>query len=62
MTTHQGPYRELGETYAKLYGQWIPRSGRKLRSAPCFEMYLNDPEGNEPEELLTDIYAPLEPK
>jgi AraC family transcriptional regulator len=62
VTTHYGPYAELGETYAKLYGQWMPHHGYMPRSAPCFEVYLNDPEATEPEELLTDIYAPIEPK
>jgi AraC family transcriptional regulator len=61
MVTHQGPYSTLNETYAQLCGQWIPRSGRSVRSAPCFEIYLNDPESTEPAELLTDIYVPLEP-
>jgi len=59
MTTHFGPYDKLGETYSQLLGQWLPRSGRELRAAPCFEVYLNDPEGTAPEDLLTDIYAPL---
>jgi len=49
----------LGDTYAALLGQWLPRSGRELSSAPCFEVYLNGPESTAPEELLTDIYAPL---
>jgi AraC family transcriptional regulator len=61
ITTHFGSYEKLGSTYAKVLGQWLPRSGRELRSAPCFEIYLNDPESTEPEELLTDIYVPLEP-
>ena len=60
MTTHFGPYQKLGETYTKLLGQWLPRSGRELRSAPCFEVYLNDPQSTEPEDLITDIYAPLQ--
>jgi AraC family transcriptional regulator len=60
VTTHFGPYHKLGDTYTKLLGQWLPRSGRELRSAPCFEVYLNDPQGTEPEDLLTDIYAPLQ--
>jgi len=60
VTTHIGPYDQLGRTYAKLFGKWLPRSGRELRSVPCFEFYLNDPEGTDPEDLLTDIYAPLE--
>ena len=60
VTTHIGPYDKLGLTYAKLYGGWLPQSGRELRSEPCLEFYLNDPEGADPEDLLTDIYAPLE--
>ncbi len=60
VTTHFGPYSKLGETYVKLLGQWLPRSGRALRSTPCFEVYLNDPGSTDPEDLLTDIYAPLE--
>jgi AraC family transcriptional regulator len=60
MTTHFGPYQKLGQTYTKLLGQWLPRSGRELRPTPCFEVYLNDPQSTEPEDLLTDIYAPLQ--
>lgn len=58
--THHGPYQSLGETYRDLMGRWIPRSGRELADAPCFEVYLNDPDATEPAELLTDIYAPLQ--
>ena len=60
MTTHTGPYQQLGQTYAEFLGQWMPRSGHELRHAPCFEVYLNDPQTTPPEELLTDIYAPLQ--
>jgi len=60
MTTHHGPYDRLNETYAELCGQWIPHRERTIRAAPCFEIYLNDPESTPPEELLTDIHIPLE--
>jgi AraC family transcriptional regulator len=60
MTTHTGPYNQIGRTYAEFLGQWIPRSGHGLRNAPCFEVYVNDPGSTPPEELLTDIYAPLQ--
>ena len=60
MTTHFGPYERLGQTYAKLLGRWLPRSGRLLRFTPCFEVYLNSPENTEPRDFLTDIYAPLQ--
>jgi AraC family transcriptional regulator len=62
LLTHFGPYEKLGESYAKLLGQWLPRSGRRLRHTPCFDVYLNSPENTESEELITDIYAPLEKK
>jgi AraC family transcriptional regulator len=60
VTTHLGAYDRLSQTYSKLLGQWMPRSGRTLRSAPCFEVYLNDPKSTEPADLITDVYAPLE--
>ena len=58
--THFGPYEKLNESYAKLLGQWLPRSGRRLRLTPCFEIYFNSPENTEPEDLVTDLHAPLE--
>jgi AraC family transcriptional regulator len=60
VVTHQGPYHELSKTYAALFRQWVPASGRELRSAPCLEIYRNDPSTTPPEQLLTDIYLPLE--
>lgn len=62
VTTHFGPYNKLGETYSNIMGQWLPRSGRELGATPCFEIYLNDPQSTEPEDLLTDIYVPLKPR
>lgn len=59
VTTHTGPYDQLGKTYAEFLGQWLPRSGRELANAPSFEVYLNEPGSTRGEELLTDIYAPL---
>lgn len=61
VTTHLGPYNKLGLTYNKLFGQWLLNCNRSLRSEPCLEFYLNDPDGTEPEDLLTDICLPLEP-
>jgi len=60
-TTHFGAYNRLGITYGRLFGEWLPRSGREPRTAPCFEVYLNSPDDTDPEDLLTDIYVPLEP-
>ena len=59
VATHQGPYRRVGETFARLYGEWLPISGRELRSAPAFVMARN-PANMDAEEPLTDVYLPLE--
>jgi AraC family transcriptional regulator len=57
--THKGPYETLGRTYRALFGGWLPQSGRELRDAPAFELYLNSPQTTRPEELLTVIHVPV---
>ena len=59
IVTHRGPYEKLEETYRQFYREWVPTSGRELRSDPCLEVYQNDPATTTPEDLLTDIYVPL---
>ncbi|HEY1375897.1 MAG TPA: GyrI-like domain-containing protein [Gemmataceae bacterium] len=59
VATHRGPYEALGQTYARLSGEWLPASGRELRSSPPFEVYLNSPQTTAPADLLTEIYLPL---
>jgi AraC family transcriptional regulator len=61
VTIHRGPYHRVMETIAHLCGEWAPHSGRELRSAPTFAVFLNDPGQTPAEELLTEIYLPLEP-
>ncbi len=56
---HEGPYAELSETYAEIYGRWLPSTGREPGPAPCLEFYLNDPDSTEPEDLLTEVWVPL---
>jgi AraC family transcriptional regulator len=60
--THRGAYEQLPDSYAFLYGFWLPASGRKVRAAPPFEVYHNSPRDTAPENLLTDINVPLEPR
>jgi AraC family transcriptional regulator len=62
VVTHKGPYAQLSKAYDWLYAAWLPTSGREPRNAPPFEVYLNTPQQVAPENLLTDIYLPLEPK
>lgn len=64
---YQGPYENLGEVNAKIYGQMLPMSGEKvklregvLEHCQMFERYLNNPETTAPEELITEIWIPIE--
>jgi AraC family transcriptional regulator len=59
-TTHRGPYEKLAETYAMLCGVWAPQSGREIAAAPAVEVYRNSPRTVAPDQLVTDIYLPLE--
>ena len=59
VTTHIGSYNNLSDTYRKFFGQWLPQSDYESDDKPCFEVYLNDPESTEPEDLVTDIYMPI---
>lgn len=57
--THKGPYAGLQASYDRLYGQWLPASGREPADSPVFEIYLNTPMDTAPEDLLTEICLPL---
>jgi AraC family transcriptional regulator len=62
VVTHQGPYEQLPDTYAQLYGQWLPRSGREPANRPGFQHYRTTPRETLPDDLITDIYVPLRPR
>jgi AraC family transcriptional regulator len=59
VTSHRGPYPELGSRYMWLYGTWLPHSGEEPADAPCVEAYLNDARCVPPSELETEIWLPL---
>ncbi|MGB1237576.1 MAG: AraC family transcriptional regulator [Pseudomonadales bacterium] len=56
----RGPYAGLHVAYEWLYGTWLPNSGRIPDNQPVYEEYLNDPRETAPEDLLTNIYVPLQ--
>jgi len=59
VVTHRGPYETIGDTYARLCGEWLPGSGAELLHAPTLEFYRNSPKSTPPEHLITDIYMAL---
>ncbi len=59
VTLHRGPLEKLAASYARLCGEWIPKSGREIRSAPALEIYRKDPGQCPPEEMEVEIWMPL---
>jgi AraC family transcriptional regulator len=57
--THVGPYTELGDAWARLMGEWLPKSGHRVGGGSSYEVYRNTPENAAPNELRTDLYLPI---
>ena len=53
--THRGSYKGLADSYAWLYGEWLPTSGREFANRPPFEIYVNNPNDTPEEQLVTEI-------
>lgn len=58
-TTHVGPYTTLGDTWSRLMGEWLPKSGQRMQDSVAYELYLNNPMTAPAEELRTEIYILL---
>jgi AraC family transcriptional regulator len=58
-TTHVGPYEQLGDVWARLMGEWLPRSGQRMRDGVSYEIYRNTPADVPKENLVTELYIPL---
>ena len=50
--------KECVPTYEKLFS-WIAEQGKRI-VGPVREVYFNDPREVPPEEILTEIYAPID--
>ncbi|MDR2919177.1 MAG: GyrI-like domain-containing protein [Tannerella sp.] len=57
---HKGDYSGLPEFYKTIYEQWLPQSGYHLRHPQTFDIFLNTPIEVAVDELLTEIYIPIE--
>jgi len=56
-TVHRGPYDACEATYVRLF-EWLVAKGLAV-TGPIREYYLNNPCEVAPEEILTEIYAPV---
>ena len=59
-TTHIGPYEQLGDTWMRLMGEWLPSSGHRVGNGASYERYFNDPRTTPKAELRTEVYVSVE--
>jgi AraC family transcriptional regulator len=59
-TTHLGPYTQLGDTWSRFMGEWLPKSGHRVGKGSSYEVYRNNPTNTAPSDLRTDLYLPIE--
>jgi effector-binding domain-containing protein len=58
MGSHYGDYSSLHESYM-IMGKWIEENGYKI-ARPPYEKYINDPANTPKQDLVTEIYFPVE--
>lgn len=58
--THKGSYASLPELYEYIYEKWLPKNNYSPKYALSFEIYLTSPRNTKKEELLTEIYIPIQ--
>ena len=58
-TIHVGPYEQLGDTWARFMGEWLPASGRRMGPGVSYEIYHNTPMDTPKDQLRTEIRIPL---
>ena len=56
---HTGSYHHLDNAWAAAMSYQRYNKLKPLKSQPPFEVYLNDPQTTEEQDLLTEIYIPL---
>jgi len=57
---YKGSYEHLQSVYDTIYGKYIPEMECTFRDEASAERYLNHPADTAPDELLTEIYIPIE--
>ncbi|MCK5124751.1 MAG: GyrI-like domain-containing protein [candidate division Zixibacteria bacterium] len=59
MAIHMGAYKNIGETYKKMFSEGLPKADLSIRMAPCYEYYIGDCTGIPEEKLKTELYIPI---
>jgi AraC family transcriptional regulator len=57
---HVGSYDKLPDVWSRFLGEWLPASQHRMKDGVSFEIYRNTPENAAKDQLVTELYAPLE--
>lgn len=57
---HQGSHESSIDTYQQIYSSWMLDIPYEMKDAPVLEFFLNDESSVATEDLLTEIYIPIE--
>ncbi len=57
---HKGSHEDSLITYDYIYSNWMTNVALELEDKPTLEFFLNDEEDTPPDELLTEIYIPIQ--
>ena len=58
--TNKGSYSQLHKLYEDIYLYWLPQNGYRQVNPVTFEIYHNSPRKRSVDELLTEVYVPIE--
>ena len=56
---YKGDYQNLGLVYNQIFRDWIIKKNYNLREEPIFEQYINNKAVTPTEDLLTEIFIPI---
>jgi AraC family transcriptional regulator len=56
---HTGAYADMPESYAWLFGCWVPSAGVALDDEPVVERYVSLPRQSGPADMVTELMLPL---
>ncbi|MFH0850263.1 MAG: MerR family transcriptional regulator [Candidatus Bathyarchaeota archaeon] len=56
---HKGSYETIGRAYQRLHG-YVSEEGLEI-AGPMRDLYLNDPNKVAPDEIMTEVQAPVKP-
>jgi len=59
VTRHVGSTDRIAETVRRLYAEWLPQSGERLGTFPCYFHYVARMPRVSELEQVTDVYLPL---